>query len=244
MDTTQSDGSGGRPAEGPSRSGSPSQSGGGSDGAPDPRVPWVVGITGASGSLYAAAVLRGLIDAGEPVDLIVSKAARLTLIDETGRSVRDAHWKDDVSAWIGRELAHADVEYWRADDFAAGPSSGSYRAKGFIAVPATAAACAGIALGLSKDLIQRAGEVNLKERRPVVVVPRETPASRSHLQHLLELHDAGAVVVPATPAFYAGSRDLDQVVDFLAGRILDAAGVEHGLYRRWKGDLGAARDDA
>ncbi|WP_025272835.1 UbiX family flavin prenyltransferase [Haloglycomyces albus] len=211
-------------------------------GATEPsRQPWIVGITGASGSLYAAAVLRALIQAGHPVDLIISKAARLTLLDETGRNLRDRQWKDDVAAWLGIDLATADLRYWRADDFAAGPSSGSYRARGLIVVPATAAACAGIALGLSKDLIQRAGEVNLKEGRPVIVVPRETPASRSHLQNLLELHDVGAAVVPATPAFYAGSRDLQQVVDFLAGRILDVAAVDHDLYKRWNGTLGAAR---
>jgi flavin prenyltransferase len=205
------------------------------------RRPWIVGVTGASGTPYTAAVIRGLIEAGEPIDLIVSKAARLTLLDETGLTVRDAHWKTDLAAWIERGVSDADLVYWRADDFAAGPSSGSYPSKGMLVVPASAAACAGIALGLSKDLIQRAGDVGLKEGRTVIVVPRETPASRSHLQHLVELHDAGAKVMPASPAFYAGSRDLAQVVDFLAGRILDAAGVEHGLYRRWTGELGGAR---
>src|SRR5205823_11905128 len=156
------------------------------------RTPWIVGVTGASGTPYAAAVLRGLLDAGLPVDLVVSRAARLTLLDETGGSFRDAHWKDDLAAWLGREVS-GDVTYWPAGDLAAGPSSGSYPTRGMVVVPASTAACAGIALGLSKDLLQRAAEVNLKERRPVVLVPRETPVSRSHLAHLLALHDAGAV---------------------------------------------------
>lgn len=203
------------------------------------RKPWVVGVSGASGTPYAKAVITALFDAGEPVDLVVSKAARLTLIDETGASIRDAHWKDDLAAWLDRDLG--DVTYWPHGDFAAGPSSGSYPVNGMIVVPASTAACAGIALGLSKDLLQRAADVNLKEKRKVIVVPRETPASRSHLVHLLALHDAGATVLPASPAFYAGARDVQQLVDFVAGRILDAAGVAHTLYQRWRGDLGAAR---
>ncbi|HIV58502.1 MAG TPA: UbiX family flavin prenyltransferase [Candidatus Stackebrandtia faecavium] len=205
------------------------------------RIPWVVGVSGASGTPYARAVLSALIDAGEAVDVIVSKASRLTILDETGHTVRDAHWKDDLARWLDRPLAEADIEYWPAHDLAAGPSSGSYRVKGMVVVPASTAACAGIAIGLSKDLLQRAADVNLKERRRVVVVPRETPASRSHLVHMLSLHDAGAVVMPASPGFYAGATQIQQLVDFLAGRVLDAMGVPHSLYTRWRGELGSGR---
>jgi 4-hydroxy-3-polyprenylbenzoate decarboxylase len=196
-------------------------------------------VTGASGTPYAAAVLGGLLDAGLPVDLVVSRAARLTLLDETGISFRDAHWKDDLVTWLGREVS--DVTYWPAGDLAAGPSSGSYPTSGMIVVPASTGACAGIALGLSKDLLQRAAEVNLKERRRVVVVPRETPVSRSHLEHLIELIDAGAVVLPASPGFYGAgaSASARQLVDFVAGKVLDAAGVPHSLFTRWRGRLGA-----
>jgi 4-hydroxy-3-polyprenylbenzoate decarboxylase len=212
------------------------------------RRPWLVAVSGASGTPYAAAVLGGLLDAGEPVDLVVSRAARLTLLDETGIRLRDAHWKDDVAAWLGRDLASADapadLAYWPAGDLAAGPSSGSYPARGIVVVPASTAACAGIAIGLSKDLLQRAAEVNLKERRPVVVVPRETPVSRSHLEHLIALIDAGAVVLPASPAFYAAGADASarQLVDFVAGKVLDVIGVPHTLFTRWRGELGAARE--
>src|ERR687884_1745831 len=164
------------------------------------RQPWIVGVSGASGTPYAAAVLRGLFDAGQAVDLVVSRAARLTLLDETGRPFRDAHWKDDLAAWLEHDLG--DVAYWPAGDLAAGPSSGSYPTRGMLVVPASTAACAGIAIGLSKDLVQRATEVNLKERRPVVVVPRETPVTRSHLEHLIALVDAAATVLPASPGFY------------------------------------------
>ncbi|HEX6073978.1 MAG TPA: UbiX family flavin prenyltransferase [Micromonosporaceae bacterium] len=208
---------------------------------PAPRRPWVVGVSGASGTPYPRAVIRGLLDAGQAVDVIISRAARLTLLDETGLGFRDAHWKDDLVRWLGRDLADADVAYWPPGDLAAGPSSGSYPAQGMVVVPASTAACAGIALGLSKDLLQRAADVNLKERRPVVVVPRETPVPRSHLVHLLTLHDAGAVVLPASPGFYAGATDVARLVDFVAGKVLDAIGVPHDLFRRWSGELGGAR---
>jgi flavin prenyltransferase len=205
------------------------------------RVPWVVGVSGASGTPYPAALIRALFDAGEAVDLVVSRAARLTILDETGAPFRDAHWKDDLARWIGRPLD--DVQHWPAGDLAAGPSSGSYPVKGMFVIPASTAACAGIAIGLSKDLLQRAAEVNLKERRPVVVVPRETPVTRSHLEHLIALHDAGAVVLPASPGFYAAgaSATAEQLVDFVAGKALDAVGVSHNLFTRWTGELGRSR---
>ncbi|HEX6870372.1 MAG TPA: UbiX family flavin prenyltransferase [Micromonosporaceae bacterium] len=205
------------------------------------RTPWVVGVSGASGTPYAAAVIRGLLDAGCAVDLVVSRAARLTIVDETGQLFRDAHWKDDLGAWLGDEadLADADLTYWPAGDLAAGPSSGSYLTHGMVVVPASTAACAGIAIGLSKDLLQRAAEVTLKERRRLVVVPRETPVTRSHLEHLIALHDAGAVVLPASPGFYsAGARaSAEQLVDFVAGKVLDSLGVAHSLFTRWAGGI-------
>jgi 4-hydroxy-3-polyprenylbenzoate decarboxylase len=203
------------------------------------RTPWIVGVSGASGTPYAAAVLRGLLDAGQAVDLVVSRAARLTILDETGRPLRDAHWRDDLSTWLGRDVTGADLVYWPAGDLAAGPSSGSYPALGMVVVPASTSACAGIAIGLSKDLLQRAAEVSLKERRRVVVVPRETPVTRSHLEHLIALHDAGAVVLPASPGFYAaGARaSAEQLVDFVAGKVLDCLAVPHSLFTRWTGGL-------
>jgi 4-hydroxy-3-polyprenylbenzoate decarboxylase len=206
------------------------------------RLPWVVGVSGASGTPYARAVIAGLLDAGEAVDLIVSRAARLTILDETGLSWRDGHWREDLASWLARSDV-GDVVHWPAGDLAAGPSSGSYRTKGMVVVPASTAAVAGIAQGLSKDLLQRAADVTLKERRPLVVVPRETPLNRGHLVQMLALHDLGAVVLPASPAFYAGPTELQQLVDFVAGRVLDGIGVEHDLYRRWDGTLGGARLD-
>ena len=201
------------------------------------RVPYVVGVSGASGTPYAQAVLRGLLTAGHAVDLVVSRAARLTLLDETG-----IEWHDNAVA-LKEWGIEGDVRHWGPGDLAAGPSSGSYLTHGMVVVPASTAAVAGIAQGLSKDLVQRAADVTLKEGRPLVVVPRETPLSRGHLVSLLALHDAGAVVLPASPAFYTGPNDVQQLVDFVAGRVLDALGVKHDLYQRWTGDLGAGRRD-
>jgi flavin prenyltransferase len=210
------------------------------------RVPWVVGVTGASGTPYAAAVLRGLLGAGEAVDLVVSRAARLTLLDETGIA-----WHDDAESlqrWLGARLVDDDtspspvaplddVRFWSAGDLAAGPSSGSYRTKGMVVVPASTASVAGIAIGLSKDLLQRAADVTLKERRPLIVVPREMPFTAATLRHLVTLDDAGAVVMPASPAFYGAPKTMQQLVDFVAGKILDVVGVEHDLLTRWDGRL-------
>jgi flavin prenyltransferase len=197
------------------------------------RVPWIVGVSGASGTPYAAAVLRALLDAGEGVDLVVSRASRLTLLDETGISFRDAHWREDLGEWLARgadgkpgtyDPDLTGVRHWNAGDLAAGPSSGSYPTKGMLIVPASTACVAGVALGLSKDLLQRVASVTLKEGRRLVVAVRETPLNGQTLRHLVTLDDAGAAVVPASP--------------FVAGRVLDSAGVPHRLYRRWEGELG------
>ncbi|HEY0869824.1 MAG TPA: UbiX family flavin prenyltransferase [Acidothermaceae bacterium] len=211
------------------------------------RVPWVVGVTGASGTPYAAAVLRGLLAASLPVDLVVSRAARLTLLDETGIAWHDD--ADSLRAWLTSHLdsdlpplvddAVLDhVRFWSAGDLAAGPSSGSYRTRGMVVVPASTAAVAGIAIGLSKDLLQRAADVTLKERRPLVVVPREMPFTGATLRHLATLDAAGATVAPASPAFYGKPKNMQQLVDFVAGKILDALDVEHDLFTRWDGRLG------
>ena len=204
------------------------------------RTPWVVGISGASGTPYAAAVLRGLLNAGLPVDLVVSRAARLTLLDETGISFRDGHWREDLATWLGRDLTDDDVVHWPAGDLGAGPSSGSYGTRGMVVVPASTAAVAGIAIGLSKDLLQRAADVTVKERRPLVLVPRETPVTRTTLAHLLTLADQGVTVLPASPGFYHAPQSVQQLVDFVAGKVLDVLGVEHDLFLRWSGELGSA----
>lgn len=208
------------------------------------RVPWVVGVSGASGTAYARAVLNGLLDADQDVDLVISRSARLTLLDETGLTFRDAHWHEDLQSWLGRDVKLEQLGYWSAGNLAAGPASGSYRTRGMVVVPASTAAVAGIAIGLSKDLLQRAADVSLKERRRFVIVPRETPFTRATLQHLLALHDAGAVVMPASPGFYSAPHTVQQLVDFVAAKVLDALDVPHDLITRWTGELGAGQQES
>ena len=128
--------------------------------------------------------------------------------------------------------------FWSPVDLAAAPSSGSYQTRGMVVVPASTASIAGIALGLSKDLLQRAADVTLKERRRLVVVPREAPLTGETLRHLVRLDDAGAVVVPASPGFYGKPKRVQQLVDFVAGKVLDVMGVEHDLLVRWQGRIG------
>jgi 4-hydroxy-3-polyprenylbenzoate decarboxylase len=202
-------------------------------GTPRRRQPWVVGVTGASGTPYAARLIRALLDAGEDVDLVISKAARLTILDETGHRVRDGRWRDDVAAWIGRDVEG--ISYWAPTDFAAGPSSGSYPTRGMVVAPATTAAVSGIATGASKDLIQRAADVTLKERRTLVLLVRETPLRAVALEQMASLAREGATIMPATPAFYAGAKSVEELVDFMVGRLLDQLGIEHDLFRRWTG---------
>jgi 4-hydroxy-3-polyprenylbenzoate decarboxylase len=214
----------------------------------DRRCPWIVGVCGASGVGYAAALLRGLVDAGEAVDLIVSRAGKLTILDETGVPFREADWRTGLERWSARcgfavTATEGDIRCWPATDFTAGPASGSYLTRGMVVAPATTAAVGGIATGLSKDVLQRAAEVTLKERRPLVVVPREAPFTRSTLQHLLALDGLGTVVIPASPGFYAGANDVSQLYAFVAGKILDVLQVPHALMRRWDGTLGAGRHD-
>ena len=200
-------------------------------------------MSGASGTPYARAVLTGLLEAGEPVDVIVSRAARLTILDETGIAFRDNHWAARPGrAGCGREPAELPVlDRHRPRRRAGQRLLPGHR--GWSWCRPRPPPWPGSRLGLSKDLLQRAADVTLKERRPLVVVPRETPYARSTLANLLALYDAGATVLPASPAFYAGARDVQQLVDFVAAKVLDVLGVEHSLITRWTGELGAARRD-
>jgi len=205
------------------------------------RTPWIVGVSGASGTPYARAVLTGLLDAQQPVDLIVSRAARLTILDETGLSFRDAHWAEDLSEWLGREPT--EVRYWSAGDLAAGPASGSYPAQGMVVVPASTAAVAGIALGLSKDLLQRAADVTLKERRPLILCVRETPFNLIHLRNMTQITEAGGTIYPVIPTFYNLPSSVDQVYEEFTARLLGFLGLPQTDYYTYSGDETPAHRD-
>lgn len=179
----------------------------------------VVGVTGASGAPYALALLRNL--EGHHVDLVVSDDARKVIRHEMD---------GDVAAF--EALASA---VWANDDTAAPPASGSYRFDAMVVIPCSLGTLGKIAWGISDNLITRAATVCLKEKRTLVLVPRETPLAANHIENMLRLANQGVVVLPAMPAFYHGPKTVDDLVHFVVGKVLDQLGIEHALFRRWKG---------
>lgn len=199
------------------------------------RRPWVVGVTGASGVVYARRLIQTLVELEVDVDLVVSSSARIVLRDEEKSDLVDETWQTDLRSWLGVDgEALSRFRWWHPDDMAAGPSSGSYPTRGMLVVPCSMGTLAAVASGLTQNLVQRAASVSLKEGRTTVLLFREAPLSRIHLENLTRVHDAGAHVLPAAPGFYHDPEDLMQLVDFVVGRVLDAARIDHDLYERWK----------
>jgi len=193
--------------------------------------PIVVGITGASGAPYAVRLLQQLVAAHRPVSLIVSKYGMRLLDTESGISSIDA-----LRDAIGRHDWDSCVESFSNEDRGAPPASGSVLTAGMIVCPCSMGTLSAIAVGASRSLIERAADVALKERRKLVLVPRETPLSAIHLANMLRLTRAGAVVMPASPGFYHRPQQISDLVDFVVARILDHIGVEQQLARRWEGE--------
>jgi flavin prenyltransferase len=183
----------------------------------------VVGVSGASGAPIAVRVVEALGAAGVPVVLVVSYGARAVLLEESGI---------DPSA-----LAAKATRAFDDHDLTAPIASGSVPTRGMAIVPASMNTVAKVALGLADTLLLRAAQVHLKERRPLVLVPRETPISAVHLRHLATLAELGAVVLPASPPYYTHPKSVDDQTDYLAGKVLDQFGVAHTLYRGWKGGV-------
>lgn len=197
---------------------------------------FVVGITGASGVVYGKRVLQGLLSGSHHVKLIVSPAGERVLDIELGlrfkgsRAARQTQWAEVL------EGSEERLELLPHRDFSASIASGSYHFDGMAVVPCSMGTLARIAGGLSTNLLERAADVALKERRRLVLVPREAPLSTIHLRNMLTLAEAGAEIVPAMPAFYHQPRGVDDLVDSVAGRVLDRLGVENDFFRKWQGD--------
>ena len=191
-------------------------------------LPIVMAVTGASGAPYAVRLLQVLATAGQPVWLIVSPHGWRLLQTESGlpdlASLREH---------VGRDAFDATVQVFDDSDRGATPASGSAKVKGMVIVPCSMGTIAAIAAGTSRSLVERAADVSLKERRPLLVVPRETPLSRIHLENMLRITDAGAVVLPAAPGFYHRPERIDQLVDFIVQRILDQLQVNVDIAPRW-----------
>ena len=193
--------------------------------------PIVVGITGASGAPYAVKLLQQLTAAHRPVSLIVSKYGMRLLETETGIESMDA-----LRVAVGEDAWDSCVETYANEDRGAPPASGSSLTAGMIVCPCSMGTLSAISVGASRSLIERAADVTLKERRKLILVPRETPLSAIHLANMLRLTRAGAVVMPAAPGFYHRPRQISELVDFVVARMLDQLGVEQKIVKRWEGD--------
>jgi flavin prenyltransferase len=191
-------------------------------------LPVVMAVTGASGAPYAVGVLEGLIAAKRPVQLIVSSHGLRLLDTELGiaslAALRDR---------VGGEGFDAYVRVFDDNDRGAAPASGSALNAGMVVVPCSMGTVSAIAAGSSRSLVERAADVMLKERRPLLLVPRETPLSAIHLENMLRVTRAGAIVMPAAPGFYHRPTQIADLVNFMVARILDHLGVAHHLVARW-----------
>jgi flavin prenyltransferase len=185
-------------------------------------APIVVGVTGASGAPIAVRVLSALHEAGAPVALVISDGARAVLAEETTTSPED----------LARYASHVYADH----EMGAPIATGSRPTAGMAIVPCSSNTAAKLALGLGDTLITRAAHVHLKERRKLVIVPRETPLPTILLRHLTTLSELGVVVLDAAPPYYLHPRSVDDQTDYLAGKVLDHLGVPHRLYRGWKVD--------
>jgi 4-hydroxy-3-polyprenylbenzoate decarboxylase len=194
-----------------------------------------VGVTGASGALYATRTLAALLERGMHVELIVSDYGRRLLRDELGDRATVENLVPFLAAKYGEAVAAGTIDVHSNRDLGATIASGSHDCIGMAIVPCSMKTLAAVAHGLSRNLIERAADVMLKEQRRLVIVPRETPMSLPQLRNMVLCAEAGAMILPAMPAFYQQPKTLDDLADFIAGKILSALGVEHALYPPWTG---------
>jgi flavin prenyltransferase len=196
----------------------------------------VVAITGASGAAYGIRLVEVLLRAGRAVHLTVSPAGAEVIATELGRAVVLDAGKFDPLALLGpaaKGLELNRLRYHHVRDFRAGIASGSFLTAGMAVCPCSMGTLSAVARGASENLIHRAADVHLKERRKLVLVPRETPLGLVQLRNMVAVAEAGAVVLPAMPGFYTRPQRVQDLVDFVVGRVCDQLGVEHRLFERW-----------
>jgi flavin prenyltransferase len=195
-----------------------------------------VGLTGASGHAYGRALLVALTEAHYSVDLALSSAGAKVLLHEQGvATLEDGRIAPQVlSRWLG-EKAASNIRVWGREDVGAPPASGTAQGAAVIICPCSMGTLARVAAGFSSNLVERAADVAIKERRRLILVPREAPLSEIHLENMLRLSRLGATIVPASPGFYHLPTSLDDLVEHLVSKILDAAGIERVSAIRWAG---------
>jgi 4-hydroxy-3-polyprenylbenzoate decarboxylase len=190
---------------------------------------FVVAITGASGAPYAIKLLRTLLEGGHRVHLTISPSGTQVLREELGLCV-------SLKTFEAKSLGLADNErliYHHHEDFSSGIASGSFLTGGMVVSPCSMSTLGAIAHGITTNLVTRAADVHLKERRKLILVPRETPLSLIHLENMVSATRAGAIVLPAMPGWYHQPKRLDDLVDFVVARICDQLGANHHLSARW-----------
>ncbi|HLC15685.1 MAG TPA: flavin prenyltransferase UbiX [Thermodesulfovibrionia bacterium] len=195
----------------------------------------VVAITGASGSIYGVRVVEELLKAGQSVYLIVSNESLRILKHETGidwEGKTERETQDRITEHYGGRT----IYYYGEDNLWAPVSSGSFKTDGMAVVPCSMKSLAGIAHGYASNLIERAADVTLKEGRPLIICPRETPLSAIHLENMLKLARLGVRIIPPIPAFYNKPKTISDLIDFAVGRIMDSLNINHNLYQQWKSE--------
>ncbi|MBX7062522.1 MAG: UbiX family flavin prenyltransferase [Pyrinomonadaceae bacterium] len=194
-------------------------------------------ITGASGAIYARRTLQLLAASGnvETINLIISSTAAIVAQLELGADIKNAD-AAKMNAWLGLDPGSKLIRVWRLDNFAAKPSSGSYKQAGMIVVPCSMGTLGAIASGAGTNLIHRSADVCLKEGRKLVLVPRETPFNAIHLENMLRLSNAGARILPASPSFYHKPATIEELVDHVCYRILDQFDIPHSSASSWTGE--------
>src|SRR4051812_27322802 len=204
-------------------------------GSTERRQAIAIGITGASGAVYATRTVAALLERGVHVELIVSDYGRRLLRDELGEPAAIDRLLPFLVEKYGAGVNAGTITVHSNRDLGATIASGSHGCSGMAIVPCSMKTLAAVAHGLSRSLVERAADVMLKEQRRLVIVPRETPMSLPQLKNMVLCAEAGAMILPAMPAFYQLPKTLDDLADFMAGKILSALGFEHQLYPPWTG---------
>jgi 4-hydroxy-3-polyprenylbenzoate decarboxylase len=196
---------------------------------------YIVAVSGASGSAYGLAVIRGLADAGHEVIITASREGVSIMKDETGVDISGKSGNAAAKTIADALKLKGDLlSFYPEDDMYAPIASGSFGTAGMVIAPCSMKTLAGVANGYANNLIERAADVMLKERRPLVLIPRETPLSAIHLENMLKLARLGVHILPAMPGFYNKPKTIQDIIDQLAGRALDLLGIDNNLYKRWK----------
>src|SRR5687768_2058337 len=199
-----------------------------------PRRRVAIAVTGASGAIYATRTMAALLEQGCHLELVISDYGRRLLRDELGEGAAVDKLMDYLAGKYGEGVRAGTYTLYSNRDLGARIASGSQDCEAMAVVPCSMKTLAGIAHGLSRNLVERAADVMLKERRRLIIVPRETPMSLPQLRNMTLCAEAGAQILPAMPAFYQMPKTLDDLADFMAGKILSSLGFGHDLYPSWK----------